>query len=223
MKKFLIGAVLGLIIGFSGSAFAAIGDRVELIISDFTIYADGVKLEIREEILNRNGTLYLPLRATTNALGREVVYHPETRSVELNTPARDPELLDSEAMPQEGASADGPVDNSEVITTTFEGMRALQVGDRVYFNLQDYGVKWKEGLAAAGSKLYQGDALKEPDYAKVLASLAGLQEDHPDLIYIWEGGGYFNAAHYQDPAQIQKREPSPDMKAFMEEQLKKQR
>lgn len=93
LKKLTIGIVIGLLIGLSSNVFAAVGDRIEVIISQFTISVDGVEQELDADILNRDGTTYLPLRTIANMLGKDVVYKADTKGIELNTPESVEEAL----------------------------------------------------------------------------------------------------------------------------------
>lgn len=88
MKKTLhiiLAFSLGILVASSG-VFAAVGDRIEVLITDFTITVDGAVQELDADILNRNGTTYLPVRTIANMLGKDVVFKGDSRQIELNTP-----------------------------------------------------------------------------------------------------------------------------------------
>ena len=91
MKKRLQGLIAGILIGAmltSGVVFAKqISETVELFYNNIKIYIDGGEIVPKDangnvvEPFTMNGTTYLPVRAISNALGKDVEWDGETFSV----------------------------------------------------------------------------------------------------------------------------------------------
>lgn len=84
MKKLVIGIIIGLAIGVSTNAFAAIGDKVESIFAEFTIIVNGEEKTLDATPLVYNGTSYLPVRTMANLVGFDVTYLSNSRTIEFN-------------------------------------------------------------------------------------------------------------------------------------------
>ncbi|GEM_PF-708095 len=83
MKKFVIGLIIGSIVTGTAGAVAQ-----EYILKPITydITVNGKSLQDKEyPMLNLNGTTYLSLRKTTEAIGAELFWNQETRTAELTT------------------------------------------------------------------------------------------------------------------------------------------
>ncbi len=80
-----VGMIIGLMAGTASGAFAAVGDKVEAIFSEFTILVNGDKQALDATPLVYNGTSYLPVRSLANIVGFDVTYLSDTRTIELNT------------------------------------------------------------------------------------------------------------------------------------------
>ena len=91
MKKRLQGLIAGLLIGailMSGGVFAKqISEKAELFYHDIKIYIDGAEIVPKDannnvvEPFTMNGTTYLPVRAISNAFGKDVEWDGSTQSV----------------------------------------------------------------------------------------------------------------------------------------------
>jgi hypothetical protein len=90
MKKTIltlcIGMLIGLMAGSITGTFAAIGDRVEAIVAEYTITVDGVEQILETSPVAINDSTYVPLRTMANMLGKDVIYKADSRTIELNTP-----------------------------------------------------------------------------------------------------------------------------------------
>lgn len=91
MKKTVIilcvGMMIGWMAGVTSGAYAAVGDKVEAIFSEFNIFIDGEEQTLDAMPLVYNGTSYLPLRTLANLVGKDVTYLADTKTIELNTPS----------------------------------------------------------------------------------------------------------------------------------------
>ncbi len=105
MKKRLQGLVVGMLIGcllMGGLVFATNGSEIiEIAYSNIKIYVDGLKADPKDaygrtvEPFIYNGTTYLPVRAVGEAIGKNVFWDAETKSVYLGeVPNREKYLLE---------------------------------------------------------------------------------------------------------------------------------
>ena len=91
MKKRLQGLLVGLLIGVmligSGALAKQISETAELFYHDIKIFIDGGQITPKDangkvvEPFTMNGTTYLPVRAISNAFGKDVEWDGETQSV----------------------------------------------------------------------------------------------------------------------------------------------
>lgn len=85
--------VMSLILVLTGAAYASIGSRTaELFYNNIKIWLDGkeiVPVDASGNVVEPfiiDGTTYLPVRAVSSALGLDVSWNDQTKTVELNTP-----------------------------------------------------------------------------------------------------------------------------------------
>ena len=85
--------VMSLILVLTGVAYASIGSRTaELFYNNIKIWLDGkeiVPVDASGNVVEPfiiDGTTYLPVRAVSSALGLDVSWNDQTKTVELNTP-----------------------------------------------------------------------------------------------------------------------------------------
>lgn len=90
MKKYLIGFIVGAMCMLSTNAFAAVGDKIEAVFSQFTFVVNGETLELEADPINYQGTTYLPVRVVANMLGYDVTYKHDSRTIELDLPIEQP-------------------------------------------------------------------------------------------------------------------------------------
>ena len=100
MKKFLKGVVVGsLITGIIMSSSLAFGEatarKITAYFNDIKIYVDGVKINGADAKGNKvepfiyNGTVYLPVRAVSDAIGKDVTWDSNTYTVYLGEAKQD--------------------------------------------------------------------------------------------------------------------------------------
>ncbi len=84
--------MLAFLLAFAGHAWGASLQRtISIQYENITLYADGVKLELKDsegnavEPFTYNGTVYLPLRSAGEALGKTVEWDGKNRIVLLNS------------------------------------------------------------------------------------------------------------------------------------------
>lgn len=85
MKKAVIGLVLGLLIGISGTAIAATNETVQAVFAKFKFIVNGEEKELEADPLVYQGSTYLPVRVVANLLGYDVTYKADSRTIELNS------------------------------------------------------------------------------------------------------------------------------------------
>lgn len=114
MKKILTGFILGVLVAITGTAFA---DEVKSFIAEratFDVYVEGEKLQSEKPAVVIEGSTYLPLKATGEALGVNVEWNAEKRRVEI------------EEMKTEGIQIPSPIPTI-IPTTTPKPITSSQV------------------------------------------------------------------------------------------------
>src|SRR5690606_41411366 len=96
MKKFALGFVVGLITSMVVGVFAANSDIFTAQRATFDIYVADEKFQPENPALVVEGRTYLPLRATGEALGIEVIWNGDLRRVEINKDNTDGKGVDSD-------------------------------------------------------------------------------------------------------------------------------
>lgn len=86
MKKLIIGLVIGLMLGMSTNAFAAIGDKVQAVFAEFNYVVNAQTKSIESPVLVYEGVSYLRTTDIGNMLGYDVTYKSDSRTIEFNNP-----------------------------------------------------------------------------------------------------------------------------------------
>lgn len=85
MKKTIltlcIGMIIGLMMGSVTGAFAAIGDKVEAAFAEFSFIINGENVVLDADPLVYQGSTYLPVRSVLNAVGYDVGYLADSRTI----------------------------------------------------------------------------------------------------------------------------------------------
>jgi cell division septation protein DedD len=87
MKKLIIGLTIGLLLGMSTNAFAAIGDVVSATFARFNYVVNGSTKAIDSPVLVYEGTSYVRTTDIANMLGFDVTYKSDSRTIEFNNGA----------------------------------------------------------------------------------------------------------------------------------------
>ena len=85
MKKFISGLVIGGIIMTSATAFAANVVNMQAVYSVKSLIVNGVDTGKGSSAFVSNGTTYVPLRTVSDALGHEISWDSNTKSIYINT------------------------------------------------------------------------------------------------------------------------------------------
>jgi hypothetical protein len=99
MKKYIIGGLVGASLMFSMQAFAAVGDKVEAIFAQFNFIVNGVTVGLDESPVVINGNSYLPVRSISNALGYDVTYKADSRTIEMSVAGNTYENVPTPTVP----------------------------------------------------------------------------------------------------------------------------
>jgi hypothetical protein len=87
IKGYVIGGIIGASLMFSVQGFAQVaGDKVEAIFADFNFVINGKSVTLDQTSVVINGDSYLPVRSISNALGYDVTYKSDSRTIELSQP-----------------------------------------------------------------------------------------------------------------------------------------
>lgn len=84
MKKVIFGLIIGLMLGVSTNAFAAVGDKIEAVFAQFGLVVNGESRVLEADYLVYQDSTYVPLRAITNLLGYDVTYKSDSRTIGLD-------------------------------------------------------------------------------------------------------------------------------------------
>lgn len=92
IKGFVLGFIFAVIIcAFCIPALAALADKTITVQQGVTVYLDDQPLDMKDangntvEAFVYNGTTYLPARAAANAVGKSIVYDPDTAGIYIGT------------------------------------------------------------------------------------------------------------------------------------------
>lgn len=83
MKRLVIGLIVGLLIGMTGTAIAAQSDTIQAVFQKFNFIVDGQEQQLDADPLVYQGTTYLPVRVVANMLGYDVTYKASDQRIEL--------------------------------------------------------------------------------------------------------------------------------------------
>lgn len=144
MKKTILALCIGLIIGLSSNAFAAIGDKVEAVFAEFVFIVDGEKKELDASPLVYNGTSYLPVRTVANLVGKDVTFKSDTRTIELATPIETKAVIESMNTLDIIGDLEGV---TQQITLEIDHISRLEKSVYQYEKLE------KEALAGSGNEI----------------------------------------------------------------------
>lgn len=86
MKKLIIGLVIGLILGMSTNAFAAIGDSVTAVFAKFNYVVNTEPKSLDSPVLVYEGVSYVRTTDISNMLGYDLTYKADSRTIEFNKP-----------------------------------------------------------------------------------------------------------------------------------------
>jgi len=86
MKKLICGIIIGLALGVSTNAFAAVGDTVQAVFAQFNYVVNGQTKTLDSPVLVVDGNSYLRTTQISNMLGYDVTYKADSRTIEFNKP-----------------------------------------------------------------------------------------------------------------------------------------
>lgn len=149
MKKFVIGLITGIVLSVAiTSAADSIWEKIDVLRNDISVVVDGNK--IKSDNFLYNDTTYLPLRAISEALGKEVTYDEETNTANIQTPK---DSTTPTTTPNNGGTnMDRPLDGMQTIISDEKiyvdcvEIERKYKGD-YYFALKDddtYCIRWRE-------------------------------------------------------------------------------
>lgn len=76
-----VGIIIGMLVGATSGAFAAIGDKIEAVFAKYEFIVNGEQVELDADPLVYQGSTYLPVRSIMNVLGYDVGYLAESRTI----------------------------------------------------------------------------------------------------------------------------------------------
>ena len=85
MKKLILGLCIGLLMGMSTNAFAAIGDKVQAVFAEFNYVVNGEAKVLESPVLVYEGVSYVRTTDISNMLGYDVTYKKDSRTIEFNS------------------------------------------------------------------------------------------------------------------------------------------
>ncbi len=97
-----IAVIVAILLAFTGLTISAAGlfESIEVYRGNVKVFIDSRQVELEEQPFIYNGRVYVPIRFVSTALGREVDWNPEIRTVMINNP--DIKLPLAECRPDEG-------------------------------------------------------------------------------------------------------------------------
>ena len=100
LKRTLSTAIILVIITSSTITAAGLLEEIKAYRGDIKVVADNREIELEEQPFIYNGRVYVPLRFVSNALGMDVDWNDETKTVIINSP--DFKFPLAECRPEEG-------------------------------------------------------------------------------------------------------------------------
>lgn len=86
-KGYVLGFIVGIIAMASTGAYAAVGDKVEAVFSEFNFKVNGKVVTLDQSPVVIDGSSYLPVKSISTALGYDVKYDADTRTINLSNTA----------------------------------------------------------------------------------------------------------------------------------------
>lgn len=83
-KPYIVGFIAGVIATVSTGAYATVGDKVEAIFSEFNFKVNGKAVTLDQTPIVVDGSSYLPVKSLSQALGYNVNYDADTRTINLS-------------------------------------------------------------------------------------------------------------------------------------------
>lgn len=108
MKKFISGLVIGGLITTSVTAFAATAVTMQAVYSVQKLVVNGVDTGKGNTAFVSNGTTYVPLRTISDALGNEIAWDSNTKTIYINS---------KNSTNTSGEPTDLPTTNGSTVTT----------------------------------------------------------------------------------------------------------
>lgn len=190
-----LGMLIGLIIGVSTSSFAAVGDKVEAVFSKFTFKINDEEITLKADPLNYQGSVYLPLRVVANMLGYDVNYKTDSRTIELSSGI----TTDVTKSMEVGENV------SEVVETTYKGLRAVTYNGETYFNcFKDYNdkyqpIQWGFDRNTNTISLVRVKVVGNGNMSTEIEEIyTQFNKDEPGALLIHKGASYINTRYYQE-------------------------
>lgn len=100
LKRILSTAIILVIITSATISAAGLLEEIQVYRGDIKVVADSREIELEEQPFIYNGRVYVPLRFVSNALGMDVDWNGETKTVIINSP--DFKFPLAECRPEEG-------------------------------------------------------------------------------------------------------------------------
>lgn len=181
MRKYLIGLVTGVLltlpIGIFANDISNIGKKID---SEFTVLLNGEELPVKA--IGINGTSYIPLRATGEALGLNVDFVDRTV------------ILESK---KEG--------DNVIEETTFNGLRTVEVDGETYFSARDYADILHETSAInlgvdIEKRIFYYARSSSPTQSEIYHEFS---MDEPNAYNIHNGETYINIRYYKESSDFE--------------------
>lgn len=118
MKKLTIGIIIGLMLGMSTNAFAAIGDTVQAVFSQYVYEVNGVTQTTDAPVLVYEGMSYLRTTDLGNMLGFNVTYKADSRTIAFDNPTPEPIVEPTPTEPAPTEPVVTPTEPTATPTTT---------------------------------------------------------------------------------------------------------
>lgn len=149
-KSHVITFLVGALFATASTSYAAVGDKIEAIFANFNFIVNGRQVTLDETPLVYNGTSYLPVRSLSNALGLDVTYKADSRTIELTDPNKAIPSKDNDVSQGNNTSTTQPASN--IPATTDGNLKMIKVenygnpvytyNDETYISLPDGGRKY---------------------------------------------------------------------------------
>lgn len=181
MKKFLSGLAIGVMLMSSTSVYAESQKNINAIFGRVKLVVNSQSVE--EETLLYNGVTYVPLRAVSETLDKEVSYDSNTSIAYIDEKGTNRKISDNNNATSSNTSTS---DEIEIITNVFDLMLEVQSDINATLGLTIEAMKYTQDynppLSYATTVMNDCDDLKELDISYISSELNEYKNNWADSI-----------------------------------------
>jgi hypothetical protein len=188
VKKYFLGVLTGFIVcTMLVSTLALANSPIKLIVNGVEVFSD-----VPPQIID--GRTMIPARPLAEALGAKVEWDAENNAVVVTGGIQvGAKPIDLEPVDETNKVDENNLDNNtKVKTTTFKGLRAIEVDGEIYFNNIDYIKRYEDNHPDARISTSNGE------YVRILNGETFSFPLNDENMKIHQGRAYFHSQFYEE-------------------------